>query len=72
MPDMTGAERRKLGNKLGGLRKYHPEANDEIKAIQATLATEKLAAYIKRVVDAAPPLTREQRDMLASLLEGGA
>lgn len=72
MPSMTGEERHKLGGKLGGLRKNRPDADDEIKAIQATLATEKLAAYIRRVVDAAPPLSQEQRDRLSALLKGGA
>ncbi len=31
----------------------------------------KLADYIKRTVDAAPPLTNAQRDRLALLLRGG-
>lgn len=31
-------------------------------------AEEKLAAHIREVVDAAPPLTHEQRDTLAALL----
>jgi hypothetical protein len=33
---------------------------------------DQLEAHIKRVVDAAPPLTSEQRDRLALLLRGGA
>lgn len=36
------------------------------------LAAAKLAAYIERVVDQAPPLTDEQIDRLALLLRGGA
>lgn len=35
-------------------------------------AAAKLADYIKRTVDAAPPLTPEQRARLALLLRGGA
>ena len=35
------------------------------------LAAAKLADYIARVVDAAPPLTPAQRDKLALLLRGG-
>lgn len=35
------------------------------------LAAEKLAAYIKRTVDTAPPLTPAQRDKLTLLLQGG-
>jgi hypothetical protein len=33
-----------------------------------TAATEAIEAYVARVVDAAPPLTPEQRDRLAVLL----
>jgi hypothetical protein len=36
------------------------------------LAAANIAAYIKRTVDAAPPLTAEQRDRLALLLRGSA
>ena len=36
------------------------------------LAVAKLEDYIKRTVDAAPPLTVEQRDRLALLLTSGA
>lgn len=38
---------------------------------QRDFTTAKLADYIKRTVDAAPPLTPEQRDRLAGLLRGG-
>ncbi len=40
-------------------------ARQRLKAIKAE-------EYIRRLVDAAPPLTVEQRDRLASLLRGGA
>jgi len=36
------------------------------------LAAAKLEDYITRVVDAAPPLTDQQREQLAALLAGGA
>lgn len=39
--------------------------------IQRT-AAERMAAHVKRVVDAAPPLTPGQRDKIAALLRGGA
>ncbi len=35
------------------------------------LRAERAADYIARIVDAAPPLTVEQRDRLALLLRGG-
>jgi hypothetical protein len=36
------------------------------------LAEAKIAQYIRQVVEAAPPLTAEQRDRLALLLRGDA
>ncbi len=36
------------------------------------LAAERLAEHIERVVAAAPPLSREQRDRLALLLRSGS
>jgi len=35
------------------------------------LAAAKLADYVAKVVDAAPPLTPAQRDRIAALLRGG-
>lgn len=45
-----------------------------IEVARRDLAAEKITAYISRVVDAAPPLTPEQRDRIAALLApiGGA
>ena len=47
--------------------------NDDPELIEArrNLTAEKLAAYIRRTVDTAPPLTPEQRERLAQLLRGG-
>lgn len=48
------------------------EANDpELVDARRKLAAERIATYIARVVDAAPPLTDEQRDRLSALLRGG-
>jgi len=35
------------------------------------LKTERLAEYVAKVVDAAPPLTAAQRDRIAALLRSG-
>lgn len=44
------------------------ESNDpELLAARRDLAAEKLASFIQRTVDAAPPLTDEQRSKLAAL-----
>lgn len=46
---------------------------EQAERLRRDYAAAKLAEYIKRVVDAAPPLTDEQRDRLAVLLTvGGA
>lgn len=44
----------------------------EIDLERRNLRAARLADYIRKTVDAAPPLTVEQRDRLAVLLRGGA
>lgn len=44
----------------------------DLVAAKRDLREARLAAYIQRTVDEAPPLTPEQRDRLALLLRGGA
>lgn len=53
-------------------RRLHPDEPDQTVALRRQYAAAKLADYIKRTVDAAPPLTPAQRDRLALLLSGGA
>ena len=43
----------------------------ELVDARRNMRAERLAEHIKRTVDAAPPLTVEQRDRLALLLRGG-
>jgi hypothetical protein len=45
---------------------------DEADRLDTEIRTERLAEYIRRTVDVAPPLTAEQRDQLALLLRGAA
>jgi len=52
-------------------RSRTPDDPDLVNA-RRNLKAERLADYIERVVDAAPPLTPAQRDRLALLLRGGA
>jgi hypothetical protein len=49
-----------------------PPGSPELVEAGSNLAAAKIAAYIERVVAAAPPLTAEQRDRLAGLLRGAA
>lgn len=47
----------------------NPDA--DVTELRRQLKAERLEEYISRVVDAAPPLTAEQRDRLAVLLRAG-
>jgi hypothetical protein len=58
--------------KLAGLVAHRGAEDPEIAEARRDLAAENLAAYIKRVVDSAPPLTPAQRERLALLLHPGA
>ncbi len=51
-------------------RSRQPDDPDLVDA-KLDLREQKLAQYIARVVDAAPPLSATQRDRLAALLRGG-
>lgn len=44
---------------------------EEAARLDTEIRAAALDAHIRRVVDAAPPLTAEQRDRLAVLLRGG-
>ncbi len=48
-----------------------PSSHARLSDARRDLAEAKLAAYIQRVVDRAPPLSPEQRDRLAVLLRSG-
>ncbi len=48
-----------------------PSSHARLSDARRDLAEAKLAAYIQRVVDQAPPLSPEQRDRLAVLLRSG-
>ena len=55
-----------------GLSRKRTQDDPELLAARRDLKEARLADYIRRTVDAAPPLTPEQRDKLALLLTGGA
>ena len=58
-------------NRLGAIKRHHPNDTERLADARRDLAAAKLADYIARTVDAAPALTLEQRDRLAMLLRGG-
>jgi len=49
-----------------------PERVERASQLRRDYAAEKLAEYVARIVDAAPPLTPAQRDRIAALLRSGA
>lgn len=53
--------------RLGSAERYRP--GDDHSDIRRDLNEAKAAAYIKRLLEAAPPLTEEQRTRLAELLK---
>lgn len=52
--------------------KKRADPNADVTDLRRQLKAERLADYIRTTVDAAPPLTAEQRDRLALLLRSGA
>src|SRR5215218_9667702 len=63
MPAHDPDLRRKIAAAGAAARNRMPDADDR----RAELATARLEAHIRRVVDSAPPLTPAQRDRLAAL-----
>lgn len=57
--------------KVAGLSRSRTPDDPDLIAARRNLSAERLAMYIKRAVDTAPPLSAEQRDRLALLLRGG-
>jgi hypothetical protein len=63
---------RKLKAKRAGLTRHRgPDHADTVEAARDYRA-EVLAEHVRKVVDAAPPLTAEQRDRIAALLRAPA
>lgn len=54
--------------RVASLTRSRTADDPELIAARQQLKTQRLADYIQRTMDAAPPLTMEQRDRLARLL----
>lgn len=67
---MLTAEQRQQRAKLAALQRHRPTDETTLDLARAFKA-DRLEDYIKRTVDAAPPLTQSQRERLAALLAGG-
>lgn len=57
--------------RVASLSRSRTPDDPELVDARRNMRAERLAEHIKRTVDAAPPLTVEQRDRLALLLRGG-
>lgn len=57
-------------SRLANTKKHDPHA--DVTELRRQLKTERMAAYIREMVDAMPPLTEEQRSRLASLFRPNA
>lgn len=62
------AEQRRLVAQIAAASRW---GNEDPADARRDLAASRLEAYIRRVVDAAPPLTDDQRALLVALLAGG-
>lgn len=56
--------------RVASLTRSRTSDDPELVNARRNLKAERLAEYIRRTVDAAPPLSAEQRDRLAILLRG--
>ncbi len=57
--------------RVAALIRHRPDDPDTLDAA-ASFRRERWEARVRQVVDEAPPLTNEQRDRLAALLQGGS
>ncbi len=60
---------RSIQGRLAAATRYHPDDNHD--GLRRDLRAERLADYIRKTVDAAPPLTDDQRSRLTVLLNAG-
>jgi hypothetical protein len=64
-PEMSWTHER---GRLNALQRHRPADDPEIEIARRDLRAARLEHYIRKAVDAAPPLTPAQRDRLALLL----
>lgn len=60
---------RSIQGALAAAVRHHPD--DDHSDLRRDLAAEQLAEYVRRIVDNAPPLSREQKNRIADLLSKG-
>lgn len=65
-------EQLKLRSQIAGTVKNNPNNKSKADDLRRQLRESRLAEHIRKTVDAAPPLTADQRDRLALILRGDA
>jgi hypothetical protein len=68
MSTSLSAEARRRRARAAALSRHHPEQAEEDRRV---LKHDAMERYIREMVDRWPPLTSDQRDRLALLLQGG-
>jgi hypothetical protein len=58
----------KLAGEVGAIARHHGESDPRLPELRRELRALSLEEHIRKVVDAAPPLTQDQRNKLAVLL----
>jgi hypothetical protein len=73
MPETVfkGSSLAKARSEVGVAHRRKPRDPEAIESARRNFAAEKIAAYVDKVLDAAPPLTDEQRTRIAALLRVG-
>jgi hypothetical protein len=64
-------EQNRMRGKIANIHRNNPNDPNAADDLRRQLRESRLADHIRKVVDEAPPLTREQRDRLSLLLGGG-
>lgn len=65
----TGSSLRTMQAKAAAARRWD---TPERETVERDYAAERIAAYVQKVVDQAPPLTPDQRSRITGLLRGGS
>lgn len=61
-------EQRRICGKLAARERHYPEDRETADALRRDLRASRAEDYVRELVDAAPPLSPEQRARLAALL----
>jgi hypothetical protein len=63
--------RRRVAGSIGIIERHHGPDDPRLPDLRRDLRAAELEEHVRRIVDATPPLTPEQRDKIAALLFSG-